>query len=126
MTKRVQQHKKDVEYGRTGNSAIARHTEQFKHKIDWSNTECLETEKRLFPRKIIESAYIKVNRNEGLRVTTIYGKGREGWLRRKRESLQKKRQAVLFSSDLKDEPARSSKYCQNKIYQFSVNFGQSV
>ena len=37
MTKRVQQHKKDVEYGRTGKSAIARHTEQFKHKIDWSN-----------------------------------------------------------------------------------------
>ena len=47
MNKRVQQHKKDVEYGRTGNSAIARHTEQFKHKIDWSNTECLETEKKV-------------------------------------------------------------------------------
>ena len=47
MEKRVQQHKKDVEYGRTGNSAIARHTEQFKHKIDWTNTECLETEKKV-------------------------------------------------------------------------------
>ena len=44
--KRVQQHKKDVEYGRTANSAIARHAEQFKHKIDWSNTECLETGKK--------------------------------------------------------------------------------
>ena len=32
-------------------------------------------------------------------------------------------QAVLFSSDLKDEPARGSKYCQNKRYQF---FGQPV
>ena len=75
---------KDVEYGKTGNSAIARHTKQFQHKIDRTNTECLETEKRLFPRKIIESAYIKANRNrcmnlnEGLGVTTIYGKGKEG------------------------------------------------
>ena len=82
MEKRVQQHKKYVEYGRTGNSAIARHTEQFKHRIDWTNTERLETEKRLFPGKIIDSAYIKANRNrcmnlnEGLGVTTIYGKGK--------------------------------------------------
>jgi len=82
-----------VEYCRTKNSVIARHTEQFKHKIDWSNTECLETEIRLFPRKIIESAYIKANRNrrmnqnEGLGVTTIYGKGKEGWLRRKKENV---------------------------------------
>jgi hypothetical protein len=29
----------------------------------------------------------------------------------------KGQQAVLFSSDLKDEPARGSKYCQNKKYQ---------
>ena len=46
--------------------------------------------------KIIESAYIKANRNrcmnlnEGLGVTTIYGKGKKGWLRRERESLHKK------------------------------------
>ena len=52
--------------------------------------------KRLFPRKIIESAYIKANRNrcmnlnEGLGVTTIYGKAKEGWLRRERERLHKK------------------------------------
>ena len=51
MEKRILQHKKDVEYGRTEISAIARHTEQFKHKIDWTNAEYLETEKRLFPRK---------------------------------------------------------------------------
>jgi hypothetical protein len=38
MNKRVQQHKKDVEYGRTPNSAIARHTEVFKHEIDWTDT----------------------------------------------------------------------------------------
>ena len=47
MEKRVQQHKKDVEYSRTGNSAIARHTEKFKHKIDWTNLKCLETEKKV-------------------------------------------------------------------------------
>jgi len=29
----------------------------------------------------------------------------------------KGQQAVLFSSDLKDEPARGLKYCQNKKYQ---------
>ena len=53
--------------------------------------------KKLFPSKIIESAYIKANRNrcmnlnEGLGVTTtIYGKGKEGWLRRERESLHTK------------------------------------
>jgi hypothetical protein len=40
--------------------------------------------------------YIKANRNrcmnlkEGLGVTTIYRKGKEGWLRRERESLHKK------------------------------------
>ena len=32
-----------------------------------------------------------------------------------------------INSDLKDEPARGSKYCQNKKYQvFLVNFGQPV
>ena len=36
-------------------------------------------------------------------------------------------QAVPFSSDLKDEPARGSKYCQNKKYQvFLVNFGLPI
>ena len=121
MEKRIQQHKKDMEYGRTANSAIARHTEQFKHKIDWTNMECLETEKKTsFPRKMIESAFIKANRNrcmnlnEGLGVTTIYGKAKE----RKRKFTHKGQQSVLFSSDLKDEPARGSKYCQNKRYQF--------
>ena len=49
--------------------------------------------KKLFPSKIIESAYIKANRNrcmnlnEGLGVTTIYGMGKEGWLTREKESL---------------------------------------
>ena len=32
-----------------------------------------------------------------------------------------------INSDLKDEPARGSKYCQNKKYQvFLVNFRQPV
>ena len=69
-------------------------------------------EKRLFPRKIIENAYIKANKNrcmninEGLGVTTIYGKGKEGM--GKRKFTYKGQQAVLFTSDLKDEPARGS------------------
>ena len=43
-----------------------------------------------------------MNLNEGLVVTTIYGKGREG----KEKFTHKRQQAMLFSSDLKDEPAR--------------------
>ena len=58
-----------------------------------------------------------MNVNEGLGVTTIYGKGKEG----KRKFTQK-RPAVLFSSDLKDKPARGSKYCQDKRYQFFSEF----
>ena len=68
---------------------IARHVEQFEHDIDWGSVECLEKEKRLFPRKILESAHIKANKerymnlNDGLGVTDVYGKGK--WLRRGRE-----------------------------------------
>ena len=45
------------------------------------------------------------------------------------ESFCKTQDFILkaFHSDLKDEPARGSKYCQNKRYQiFLVNFGQPV
>ena len=58
----------------------------------------------------------------------MYGKGKEGWLKRGRESFTHKiQQAVLFSSELKDEPARGSKYSHNKKYQvFLVTFGQPV
>ena len=45
----------------------------------------------------------------------------------KRKFTHNEQQAVLFSSDLKEEPARGSKYCPNKRYQnFLVNFGQPV
>ena len=77
--------------------------EQFKHEIGWTNAECLESEKRLFPHKIIESAYIKDNRNrcmnlnEGVGVTPIHGKGKEGWLRRGRESLHTKNNKLCSS-----------------------------
>ena len=85
MKKRIDQHKKDVEYS----SAIARHVEQLDHEMDWTNSECLEKEKRLIPRKILESAHIRANRerclnlNEGIGVTDLYGKG--NWLWRERE-----------------------------------------
>ena len=52
---------------------------------------------------MIESAYIKVNRNrcmnlnEGLGVTTIYRKGKEGWLRRRRENLHTKDNKLCYS-----------------------------
>jgi hypothetical protein len=66
--------------GRLG-SAIARHIEQLEHEIDWANTECLKKEKLLIPRKILESAHIRANRerclnlNEGIGVRDVYGKG---------------------------------------------------
>ena len=49
-----------------------------KLKMDWANAECLEKEKRLIPRKILESAHIRVNRerclnlNEGVGVTDVW------------------------------------------------------
>ena len=48
----------------------------------------LEKEKRLFPRKRLERAFVKeyrercMNLNEGVGLSTIYGKGKEPWLRR--------------------------------------------
>ena len=80
MMKRIQQHQKDVEFRRTS-SAIARHVEEFKHEIDWDSVGCLEKEKRLFPRKILESAHIRANNqrcmnlNDGLGAANVYGKG---------------------------------------------------
>ena len=55
MKKTIEEHKKDVKFRRIGNSAM----EEFNHEIDWDKAICLEKEKRLFPRKILESAYIK-------------------------------------------------------------------
>jgi hypothetical protein len=45
---------------------------------------------------------------------------------RKGKFTHKRKQAVLFSSDLKDEPARGSKYCHKKYQVFLVNFRQYV
>ena len=39
-----------------------------------------------------------------------------------RKFTYKGQQAGLFSSDLKDDPARGSKYCQNKKYKFLSEF----
>ena len=89
MKRRIDQHKTDVQFGRTISSALARHTQQLAHEMDWANAECLEKEKRLIPRKILESAHIRANRerclnlNEGIGVTDMCGKG--NWLRRGRE-----------------------------------------
>ena len=48
----------------------------------------LEKEKRMFPRKIIEEAYIRRNKqrclnlNEGIGVSMVYGGGERAWMRR--------------------------------------------
>jgi hypothetical protein len=63
MMKGIQQHQKDVEFRRTS-SAIARHVEDFKHEIDWDSVGCLEKEKRLSPRKILESGHIRANKEK--------------------------------------------------------------
>ena len=105
MKKRIDQHKKDVQFRRTLSSAIARHVEQSEHEMDWDSVECLENEKRTIPRKILESVHMRANRercfnlNEGIGVTYVYGKG--NWLRRQRQKgLKKEKQAVFISSAL--------------------------
>ena len=81
-----------MEYGRTENSAIARHAEQSKHEIDWTNAECLQTEKKIVstknPRKCIKANKNRcMNLNNGFGVTIMYGKGKEEWLRRGRGGI---------------------------------------
>ena len=93
MKKRMEEHKKDAEFRRISNSAIARHVEEFNHEIDWEKAICLGKEKRLFPRKILECAYIKeneercMNLNEGIGVSTIYGKGKGAWIKREKQGI---------------------------------------
>ena len=35
MRKRIEQHKKDVEFRNMSSSAIARHVDEYKHEMDW-------------------------------------------------------------------------------------------
>ena len=50
-------------------------------------------EERLFLRKIIESAYIKENKercmnlNEGIRVSKIYRRGKGTWIKREKQGI---------------------------------------
>ena len=75
------------------NNAIARHVGEFNHEIDWEKTICMEEEKRLFPRKILESVYIKENKersmnlNEGIGVNAIYGRGKDVWIKREKQGI---------------------------------------
>ena len=93
MRKRIEEHKKDVEFRRISNSAMARQVEEFNLEIDWDKAMCLEKEKKLFPRKILESVHIKGNKqrfmnlNEGIGVRTVYGKGQGAWLRRRKQEI---------------------------------------
>jgi GIY-YIG catalytic domain. len=88
MKKRIEEHKKYVEYERISNSAIARHVGEFNHENDWEKTIRLEREKILFPRKILESVSIKENKercmslNEGIEVNMIYGRGKNVWIKK--------------------------------------------
>ena len=56
-------------------------------------TICLEKEKRLYPRKILEGTYIKeneqrsMNLNNGIGVSLLYGKGKEAWLKRDNQTI---------------------------------------
>ena len=51
---------KNVQHGRD-NSAVAKHTTEYSHKMDWEGVMCLERETRTVPRKIIEDCHIKAN-----------------------------------------------------------------
>ena len=93
MKKWIEEHKKDVGYERIRNNA------EFSHEIDWEK-KCLEKEKRLFPRKILESLYIKENKercmnlNEVIGVNTIYGRGKDIWIKRKNKEFKKRKKCV--------------------------------
>ena len=68
-------------------NAIARHVKEKEHQIEWEKAVLLEKEKRMFPRKIIEGAYMRnkqrcLNLNEGIGVSMVYGGGKRAWLRR--------------------------------------------
>ena len=101
MKKRIEEHKKDVKFRRIGNSAM----EEFNHEIDWDKAICLEKEKRLFPRKILESAYIKENKercmdlNEGIRASKICGRAKGAWIKREKQGLyiKKKKKNCVYS-----------------------------
>jgi len=63
-------------------------------RSDWDKVMCLEKEKRLFPRKILGSAYIKENKkkvyelkNEGIGVNAIYGRGKGAWIKREKQGI---------------------------------------
>ena len=44
ISKRIGQHKKDIQYRRE-NSAVVKHALELGHHIDWETIECLEKEK---------------------------------------------------------------------------------
>jgi hypothetical protein len=56
--------------------------------LDWEKTICIEMEKRMIPRKLLEGSYIKANRNvcmnssDGFGTSAQYGEGKGAWIRR--------------------------------------------
>jgi hypothetical protein len=92
--------------------------------MDWANAECLEKEKRLIPRKILESAHIRANRerclnlNEGIGVTEWKGElveeGKGGGIKQRKTNCV---YSDWFSSDLKDRLGYP-KYCQMTKFKF--------
>ena len=51
MKKRIEQHKRDVEFGRINSNVIARHAMDYNHHINWEKAICLEKEKMIIPEK---------------------------------------------------------------------------
>ena len=62
----------------------------------------MEKENILFPRKILESAYIKENKercmnlNEGIGVSITYGRGKGAWIKRKSKEYKKKKVFMIM------------------------------
>ena len=84
----MKQNRKDVEFEKVENNALARHVKEEGHRIEWAETMILEKKKRMFPRKIIEGTYICKNKqrclnlNDGIGVSVVYGRGERAWLQR--------------------------------------------
>ena len=76
LDKRLGQQKKEYQYSRMS-ITFTKHIMETLHDINWDKAQCLETERRLFPRKIIERIYIKkfsnrdMNFTEGMRLNWI-------------------------------------------------------
>ena len=93
-----------MEIGRT-NNAIPKHVEEVGHAIDWEEACFLKKgKKKLYPKNILESYYIKRNRRISMNVIDRFfasvhcGKGEGAWLQRgERRKINEGMRRTIYS-----------------------------